>query len=310
VSAGCATVPADMPRGHWVGILPKESDVYVHIVHAKTNPLLKSALRRAGLLTPEMDLALDYTAESYAGIELMRKGPPRVSLVCLGSYPTLLMDIALCCDQRWQRESAPGPGGPIAYWKNPESGLEVAWPQGYLVLASWGRVADMLPRVAAPPVRALSPELISVMEKSELCFILPIGIDSRVLESLNLDLQKVSIAEAYVSATLEPAPATAATAATPAPTPIPEAAGQYRLRAVFTIANETGARFFSTLFKGLLVVMLRRAKIESAGKLQRISVDRQGSTVAMDRLFLTAEELSALIADLLNPPREPATGTK
>ncbi|MBN1799581.1 MAG: hypothetical protein JW822_13480 [Spirochaetales bacterium] len=272
---GCPTIPVDKTSGDWLGILPRGNSFYMYLNHKTTNPLIKAILKKAGQASSDIEAILDRTEKSYMSVLLKPKADPEISLVLLGGYPKGYIHGALKKNKEWQQIE-----GSYTYFKNINTPLQIAIPKAYMLLVSNNNIGTMLTHYEGARIFPLAEDIDLDIDTSDLLLFFPLGLENDMADKLKIDWRKISIQEIWITGHSKDT--------------------GFVFSAVFLIANDTGARLFSTIFKLTLISLLREIDVASAGeRLKNVQVLIEGTKVKITNFYLSEEELTGVVAGIL-----------
>ncbi len=271
----CPTIPVDKTSSDWLGILPRGNSFYMYINHKKTNPLIKGILKNAGQSSSDIEAILDMTQKSYISILLKPQSDPDISLVLLGGYPKGYINGALNNNKEWQKVE-----DSYTYFQNINAPLQVAIPKAYMLLVSNNNIRNMFTHYQEAAIFPLAKDINLDIETSDLLLFFPLGLKNDLADSFKIDWRKISIREIWMTAHNKDA--------------------GYVFSGIFLIANDTGARLFSTIFKLTLITLLREIEVPSAGeRLKNVQVLIKGTKVKVTNFYLSDEELTSIVAAII-----------
>jgi hypothetical protein len=274
----CPTIPKGKTAGDWLGILPQHSSFYMYINHKTANPALKSILKKTGQLSSDLEAILDRTEKSYLGVLLKAKNAPQVSLVLLGGYPVLFINDALAKNKDFSKVEKP-----FKYYQNDKAGLQISLLRPYMILVANGNMEKMLTNYGEALLFPLARDIDLEMAAADILLFFPLGLENEVADNLQINWRKISIREIWLTAQARE--------------------DGFMFSGVFLIANETGARLFSTIFKLTLITLLRDIKIEGlSGRLKNVKIFIEDSKVKITNFFLSTDELADLVTGIIKQP--------
>ncbi len=272
----CPTIPADKTSGDWLGILPRDANFYLYINHTQANPLLKAILKKSGQDTPAIEAVLDNTLKSYLSVRLTPQGGSEVSFVLLGGYLRGYIRGVLKNSKDWIQVS-----DSVSYFQNVNGNTQVALPEPYMLLVSTGDIKNMLTHQKEQSIFPLQKQIDLDMNKNDLLLFFPVGLENHMADKLRINWRKISVQGIWLTAQARN--------------------GGYIFSGVFLIANQTGARLFSTIFKLTLAALLRDIDVESAGRrLKDVQVLVLDNRVKITDLFFSNDELVNMVASLIS----------
>jgi len=272
----CPTIPAEKTPSDWLGILPRNGSFYLYINHTRANPVIKGILKKAGQLGPSVQAVLDRTQKSYLSVRLTPGGRTEVSFVLLGGYPAGYIRGVLKRNKEWRLVE-----NQVSYYQNIRQPLQVAIPKPYMFLiTSGGDIRTMLTHYTDESIFPLEKDIGLDMKSSDLLLFFPLGLENHVADRLHIDWRKISVREIWLTGRTTD--------------------DGYTFSGIFLIANKTGARLFSTIFKLSLAALLRDIDVESAGKrLKNVRVLIKGTQVQITDFYLSNDELITMISSIL-----------
>jgi hypothetical protein len=274
----CPTIPAEKTASNWLGILPSDSSFYMYINHKKTNPLIKNILKNTGQSSADIEAILDRTQKSYLSVLLKSKSAPDISLILLGGYPTLYMDSILRESPDWTKIK-----NSYSYFQGKKMPLQVSLLKGYMILVSNGKIEKMFGNYQGSSIFPLAKDIDLDIETSDILLFFPLGLENEMADKLRIDWRKISIKEIWLTAQARE--------------------NGYIFSGMFLVANDTGARLFSTIFKLTLVTLLRDIRVEGAGsRLKNVIVLVENNKVKITDFFLSSEELTDIITSIIKKP--------
>ena len=148
----CAGVPEQGENVTGYGMLPATSDIIISADVQGNRILIEPVLDAFASAIPG-DMAEEFitrTDRIWAGIEI--EGPEgqaefKSSIVAGGNYPRGLINWALCWDPGWQNTTyrlPPDETYQLSYWASGDSDNQIAVPGDSYLLASSGRIGEML----------------------------------------------------------------------------------------------------------------------------------------------------------------------
>jgi len=280
ISSSCSTIPTNKSFSDWLGILPRNCNFYIYLDNELTNKTINSILEKSGQSNPDIESVLNYTKLSYLGITLKGKLPPSYSMVLLGGYPTFFMGIALASNKEWQEVKCK-----YNYWQHILSPLQIAYPEGYIVLVSNGDIEQMLENYYNQRSILMTQELGEAMEKADVTLFFPLGLNKDITSGLKINLQRVNIEEIWITADIEEV--------------------QYKFTGVFMAANPRSARLFSAIFRLIMIAFLRGAEVEGVGaRLSSINFKVEGTLIKMTNFLLEEDELIQIVSQIIKGEEE------
>ena len=206
---------------------------------------------------------------------LKPKTEPEISLVLLGGYPRGYIHGALKRNKEWQLVE-----DSYTYFQNINTPLQVALPQAYMLLISNNNIGNMLTRYEGEQIFPLAKDIDLDISTSDILLFFPLGLENDMADRLRIDWRKISIQEIWITGHGKDT--------------------GFVFSAVFLIANDTGARLFSTIFKLTLISLLREIDVASAGeRLKNIQVIIEGTKVKITNFYLSEEELTGVVSGIL-----------
>jgi hypothetical protein len=274
--ASCPTIPANKTSGDWLGILPRDASFYLYINHTQANPVLKAILKKSGQDSPSIEAVLDNTVKSYLSVRLMPQGGSEVSFVLLGGYLRGYIRGVLKNSKDWIQVN-----DSVSYFQNTNQKIQVALPEPYMLLVSTGDIKNMLTNRKDQSVYPLQKQIDLDMDSSDLLLFFPLGLENNLADKLRINWRKISVQGIWLTARARD--------------------DGYIFSGIFLIANQTGARLFSTIFKLTLAALLRDIDVERAGRrLKDVQVLVVDNRVKITDLFFSNDELVNMAASLIN----------
>jgi hypothetical protein len=276
----CPTIPADKTSSDWLGILPRDSSFYLYINNNKTKTLLKTILGKADMYSSDLEAILDRTQKIYLSILIKPQSDPDISLVLLGGYPRKYINGALKRNKEWQMIE-----DSYVYFQNINTPLQLCVPKAYMLLVSNNNIGNMLTHYEGASIFPLAEDIDLDIHTSDLLLFFPLGLENHMADRLKIDWRKISIQEIWLTG---------------------HSKGEgYVFSGIFLIANDTGARLFSTIFRLTIISLLREIEVPSAGeRLKNVQVLIEGTKVKITNFYLSEEELSGIVAGILQKKGE------
>lgn len=283
-------------------MLPPESTLIAAVDVTASRGLLAELAERGGLDVGLSREILERTRRAYLGMSLSPAMPPLVSMVAVGAFGPAALELRLSFGRSWGRrtlDGAPagrsepqaGGGGPgerssplraaawqpsKTYWERRGSGLQVASPRHGVVILTNGRIAELLRRLERPAALSWPLEARDDLRQADLFVYFP------TLPSLEaaVELSRLPIRSIWLAAR--------------------SAENDFLISAVFTLDGVANERAVERLFRLLIPVMLRRARVEDpVGKLKALELEVSPERVRVDNLRLSAEEVMGFLSSFI-----------
>jgi hypothetical protein len=260
------------PAGTWLGALPGGSTFYASLDLDSSREALGSLLGGAGVRETTYRAFLDRTSRLYAAVTLLPGAPPEFATLAIGRFPQGPTNLSLLTNREWKkrRESR-------LYWQHRQVRLQIAVPRDNLILASSGPVVPLADRLQTAPPLALPPEAAAEMEAAALVVFFP-----RLPPEVEREWgHRAPVRDLWLSAR-PVGPGGADRPAGPA----------YELLAVFGLTEVRNPRLVESLFRLLITVWLRGARLDNLSeRLKTVQVAAGTDAVRVSGLSLTLEEL-------------------
>jgi hypothetical protein len=169
--AGCRTPPPALPPVHPSAALPAEADVYFYVSVAENGELLQGFLEDGGQSAGGRYF-LEHTRVMYGAARRAQQGGPAFLAAASGDYSVGLVEFGVGRDSAWEEKSVPVGESQARYYRNRDTGMELAIPSPQMILTGSG-VAEALGGLYAGAVPPLRGDTLAALESHSAGFYLP-----------------------------------------------------------------------------------------------------------------------------------------
>ncbi|HVP19551.1 MAG TPA: hypothetical protein VMU36_11170 [Spirochaetia bacterium] len=283
--ASCASAPKRSPP-EWMGVLPSDATLYVSISVPQSADLIRRTLKQGGPAYNDVAQLADRTSRVVLSMTLGRDEPMRFAAVALGSYPAFLINLSLSGKKEWKQVSAVDG----SYFLFNKANLQLSIPNGGILLASNGAMPMLLSRYKTPVPLPIPPEVKSDMTRTDVVLYmpqLPGGIGQPAPDqpaAMESDERPhLAIREVWVDAT--------------------KTKEGYLLVGTMNTGTEEQARVLALVLKiGIVAWMKSNDVTDVADRLRAISVIPEGTSVKVNGISVSDQEIIPLFLGLLNGP--------
>ncbi len=271
----CRTIPEDKTRTDWMSLLPEDASFYFIIDFSEQS---KGIVREISNSIMEESSAFDFlfdrTKFIYGAVNVTDDGPLVSNIILLGKYPRSLINSVI--KNKWEKQDAS-----IDYWTSGESEMQFCLPERYMIFLSNGDIIPLIDNYDSPePFSDFSIENIDMEELSdiEMVLVFPDFTEDGFSEKVGLN---TDINELLVSADIQ--------------------GENNEVAGLFNLEKEGSIASFNQVLRLMIVYILRGYRIEGlASRLKEINIEAYGTQMQVHGLFLSSEELSGLLVNMIN----------
>ncbi|MDR1624914.1 MAG: hypothetical protein LBT33_00100 [Spirochaetia bacterium] len=169
--AACGTTPPALPPVHPAAALPPDMDAYFYLSVAENTELLRGFAEADGNSTMGSRYFLEHSRSIYGAVSKTR-GDAGFLIAAAGDYSVGLVEFGIGTDGAWEETSVLLDGGEARYYRNKETGMEIAIPSPQLILMGSG-VAERLAWLYAGVSPPLGEDTLGDLESHAAGFYLP-----------------------------------------------------------------------------------------------------------------------------------------
>jgi hypothetical protein len=169
--AGCGTTPPALPPVHPSAALPPDMDAYFYLSVAENTELLGGLTGAGGNSTMGSRYFLEHSSGIYGAVS-QTGGEANLLIAASGDYSVGLVEFGIGTGDVWEETSVLLAGGEARYYRNRETGMEIAIPSPQLILMGSG-VAERLAWLYAGVVSPLREDTLRSLESHAAGFYLP-----------------------------------------------------------------------------------------------------------------------------------------
>jgi hypothetical protein len=279
VLASCESVPPRLPVSDWFALLPKDESVYVSVRDCTGySSLFGRVFRGYGL---EGDRLSEIVGRTERALVSYGKA---TTVALVGRYPSFAVSAGFSRDGGWKRID-----GKYPFWTQEATGLSVANPHGYLLLATGGDIANDLVRVDARDGCRLPADTAAAVEAADLACWVPSFGPGVLPAAIPFNREKVPLADVLV--TVDSAGDGCVLAA------------RFGLSTGKDAARDADARrVFTTSLRTFVVWLARNAGV--TGFVNRIVISEDDRGVSFRMYPCIKEEIDRMIGVLVKAPEE------
>ncbi|MDR1317831.1 MAG: hypothetical protein LBK13_13275 [Spirochaetales bacterium] len=169
--SGCGTTPPELPEAHPSAALSADADAYFYLSVTENMELLRDFTESGGSSTLGSRYFLEHSNAIYGAVSKSQGGAGFL-IAASGDYSVGLVEFGIGTDDAWMDASVFLAEGEARYYRNMDTGMEIAIPSPRLILMGSG-VAESLAWLHAGASSPLGDDICAALESHRAGFYLP-----------------------------------------------------------------------------------------------------------------------------------------